>query len=137
LLTDHVFSGGFATSACVFKTKDRKGDLRNMGGKKKETKEKPLEKMTAKELREVGKQIPEITGVYGMNKAELVSAIKKARGITEDLPKKSDSSVREIKKKIKALKTAREVTINDNDHKMAEIYQRRINKLKKKTRRAD
>jgi protein-arginine kinase activator protein McsA len=137
LLTDHVFSGGFAASACVFKTKDRKGDLRNMGGKKKETKEKPLEKMTAKELREVGKQIPEITGVYGMNKAELVSAIKKARGITEDLPKKSDSSVREIKKKIKALKTAREVTLNDNDHKMAEIYQRRINKLKKKTRRAD
>jgi protein-arginine kinase activator protein McsA len=137
LLTDHVFSGGFEASACVFKTKDRKGDLRNMGGKKKETKEKPLEKMTAKELREVGKQIPEITGVYGMNKAELVSAIKKARGITEDLPKKSDSSVREIKKKIKALRTAREVTINDNDHKMAEIYRRRINKLKKKTRRAD
>ena len=108
-----------------------------MAKKVKAIKEKPLEKMTAKELREVGKQISEITGVYGMNKAELVSAIKKARGITEDLPKKSDSSVREIKKKIKAIKTAREVTINNNDYKMAEIYQRRINKLKKKTRRAD
>lgn len=108
-----------------------------MAKKVKAIKEKPLEKMTAKELREIGKQLPEITGVYGMNKAELISAIKKAKGITEDLPKKSDSSVREIKKKIKALKTARESTINDNDHKMAEIYQRRINKLKKKTRRAD
>jgi len=107
-----------------------------MGGKKKETKEKPLEKMTAKELREVGKQLPDITGVYGMNKAELVSAIKKARGITEDLPKKSDSSVREIKKKIKTFKAEREATLNDNDHKMAKIYRRRINKLKKKTRRA-
>jgi protein-arginine kinase activator protein McsA len=107
-----------------------------MGKKVKAIKEKPLEKMTAKELREVGKQIPEITGVYGMNKAELVSAIKKARGITEDLPKKSDSSVREIKKKIKALKAVREATLNENDHKMAEIYRRRINKLKKKTRRA-
>jgi hypothetical protein len=137
LLTDYVFSGGFAASACAFKTKDRKGDLQNMAKKVKAIKEKPLEKMTAKELREIGKQLPEITGVYGMNKAELVSAIKKAKGITEDLPKKSDSSVREIKKKIKALKTARESTINDNDHKMAEIYQRRINKLKKKTRRAD
>jgi len=52
-----------------------------MAVKQKEAKEKPLEKMTAKELRELGKQIPEITGVYGMNKAELVSAIKKARGI--------------------------------------------------------
>ena len=107
-----------------------------MGKKVKEIKEKPLEKMTAKELREVGKQIPEITGVYGMNKAELVSAIKKARGITEDLTKKSDSSVREIKKKIKALKAEREASINNDDHKMAEIYRRRITKLKKKTRKA-
>ena len=107
-----------------------------MGGKKKEAKEKPLEKMTAKELREVGKQIPEMTGVYGMNKPELISAIKKARGITEDLPKKSDSSVREIKKKIKTLKSEREAVLSSNDNKMAKIYRRRITKLKKKTRRA-
>ncbi len=107
-----------------------------MGGKKKETKEKPLEKMTAKELREVGKQIPELTGVHGMNKAELISAIKKARGIIEDLPKKTDSSVREIKKKIKTLKTEREAALNNNDNKMAKIYRRRITRLKKKTRRA-
>jgi Rho termination factor, N-terminal domain len=107
-----------------------------MGGKKKETKEKPLEKMTAKELREVGKQIPELTGVHGMNKAELISAIKKARGITEDSVKKSDSSVREIKKKIKKLKTEREAALNNNDNKMAKIYRRRITRLKTKTRRA-
>ena len=107
-----------------------------MGGKKKETKEKPLEKMTAKELREIGKQIAEITGVYGMNKPELISAIKKARGITEASIKKSDSSVREIKKKIKTLKTEREAALNSNDNKMAKIYRRRITRLKKKTRRA-
>ena len=107
-----------------------------MGVKKKETKEKPLEKMTAKELRDVGKQLPEITGVYGMNKAELVSAIKKARGIEEAVGKKTDTSVREIKKKIKALKTEREMAINNKDEKMAKIYKRRISKLKKKTRRA-
>jgi protein-arginine kinase activator protein McsA len=107
-----------------------------MGGKKKEAKEKPLEKMTAKELREIGKQIPEITGVYGMNKPELISTIKKARGITEDLAKKTDSSVREIKKKIKTLKAEREATIKSDDRKMAKIYRRRITKLKKKTRRA-
>ena len=107
-----------------------------MGVKKKEAKEKPLEKMTAKELREVGKQLPEITGVYGMNKAELISAIKKAKGIEEDVGKKTDTSVREIKKKIKALKTEREMAINNKDEKMAKIYRRRISKLKKKTRRA-
>jgi len=107
-----------------------------MSVKKKEAKEKPLEKMTAKELREVGKQLPEITGVYGMNKAELISAIKKARGIEEAVGKKTDTSVREIKKKIKALKTEREMAINNKDEKMAKVYKRRISKLKKKTRRA-
>lgn len=106
-----------------------------MGGKKKEAKEKPLEKMTAKELREVGKQIPEITGVYGMNKAELISAIKKARGIIEDTKVTSDASVREIKSKIKSLKANRENALDNNDKKMADIYRRRIIKLKKKTRR--
>jgi hypothetical protein len=107
-----------------------------MGVKKKEAKEKPLEKMTAKELREVGKQLPEIVGVYGMNKAELVSAIKKARGITEDTSTTPDASIREIKKKIISLKANRESALNDNDKKMADIYRRRIIKLKKKTRRA-
>ena len=107
-----------------------------MGVKKKEAKEKPLEKMTAKELRDVGKQLPEITGVYGMNKAELISAIKKAKGIEEDVGKKTDASVREIKKKIKALKTEREMAVNNKDKKMAKIYRRQISKLKKKTRRA-
>ncbi len=107
-----------------------------MGAKNKEAKEKPLEKMTAKELRELGKQIPEITGVYGMNKAELISAIKRARGIEEDTKTTSDASVREIKKKIKALKADREKALNNNDKKMADIYRRRITKLKKKTRRA-
>ncbi|MEJ2658224.1 MAG: Rho termination factor N-terminal domain-containing protein [Desulfobacterales bacterium] len=107
-----------------------------MGGKKKEAKEKPLEKMTAKELREVGKQIPEIIGVHGMNKAELISAIKKARGIEEVAKTTSDASVREIKKKIKSLRAEREAALNNNDKKMADIYRRRITKLKKKTRRA-
>ena len=107
-----------------------------MAKKKKEVKAKPLEKMTAKELRELGKEIPEITGVYGMNKAELISAIKKARGIIEESPKMKDVSVREIKKKIKALKVEREAALENNDMKMADIYQRRISRLKKKTRRA-
>lgn len=106
-----------------------------MGVKKKEVKEKPLEKMTAKELREVGKQIPEIIGVYGMNKPELISAIKKSRGIIEDTTATPDASVREIKKKIKLLKANRENALDKDDQKMADIYRRRILKLKKKTRR--
>jgi len=107
-----------------------------MGGKKKEAKEKPLEKMTAKELRETAMTIPEITGVHGMNKTELISGIKKARGIEEKDSKKKDSSVRDIKKKIKALKKERTAALEQHDDKMAAIYRRRISRLKKKTRRA-
>jgi len=107
-----------------------------MGAKKKETKEKPLDKMTAKELRELAKEIPEITGVYGMNKLELITAVKKVRGIEEKPGKQADSSVREIKKTIKKLKMARESALSTNDKKMATIYRRRITRLKKKTRRA-
>ena len=108
-----------------------------MGEKKKEVKEKPLEKMTAKELRELGKKTPDITGVYGMNKPELISAIKKARGIEEDTKKTSSASVREIKKKIKEFRAKRMAALESNDNKMAEIYRRRITQLKKKTRKAD
>ncbi len=107
-----------------------------MGGKKKEVKEKPLEKMTATELRDIAKEIPEVSGVHGMNKPELLSAIKKARGIEEGPAQKKSGSVRELKKKIKVLKVQREKAVDSEDDKMAAIYRRRITRLKKKTRRA-
>ncbi len=108
-----------------------------MGGKeKKEAKEKPLEKMTATELRDVAKEIPDITGAHGMNKPELISAIKKARGIEEDKTKKNDTSIREIKSAIKALKAKRAEALEAKDKKTATILKRRISRLKRKTRKA-
>ena len=65
-----------------------------------------------------------------------MNAIKRARGIKEDPGKTGDSSVREIKKRIKALKADREAAIDNDDMKMANIIKRRISRLKKKTRRA-
>jgi uncharacterized protein YunC (DUF1805 family) len=113
-----------------------KGDLLFMGSQKKEAKEKPLEKMTAKELREVAIEMSEIKGVHGMNKSELINAIKLAKGIEIESGKKTDSKVREIKTKIKEFKAKRETLLESNDNKMAAIYKRRIIKLKKKTRKA-
>lgn len=106
-----------------------------MGSKKKAVKEKPLDKMTAKELRGLAKEIPGITGAHGMNKPELISAIKSARGIAEAPPKKSDSSVRELKVKIKALKAKRVAALESDNAKISLIFRKRIAKLKKKTRR--
>jgi hypothetical protein len=107
-----------------------------MGGKKKEAKEKPLEKMTATELRELAKDIPEITGAHGMNKPELVAAIKQARGIEDTHKKKSRGSVREIKAKIQQLKKDRAAALEAQDARRAMICKRMISRLKKKTRRA-
>jgi hypothetical protein len=101
---------------------------------KTDTKEKPLEKMTANELREAAKEIPEITGVHGMNKSELVSSIKKARGI-EEKAKKTSGTVRVIKKKIKGLLVQKEEALKANDKKMTQILKKKISRMKKKTRR--
>jgi len=106
-----------------------------MSNKKKEDKEKPLDKMTVKELREMAKEIPDIVGVHGMNKPELLAEIKKAKGIVEETVKKTNASVREIKAKLKKLRDERAAR-ESLDKKTAAIYRKRINRLKKKTRRA-
>jgi hypothetical protein len=108
-----------------------------MGKKdKKEQKEKPLDRMTAKELRETALKIPEITGVHAMNKIELLAAIKEARGIVEVKAEKSDVSVREMKKKIQALKAQKAEATANQETSRVRILRRRVSRLKKKTRRA-
>jgi len=102
----------------------------------KAAKEKPLEKMTAKELREVAGEIAEITGAHGMNKDELVSAIKKSRGIAETTTRKKSANIRQMKQSIQALKGKRADALAAKDAKQATILKRRISRLKKQIRRA-
>jgi len=102
----------------------------------KTEKEKPLEKSTAKELREIALKLQEISGVHGMNKVELISAIKKSRGIEDNFDKKNDNTVRKTKKKIKELKLKHKSAVETDNTKMSTIYKKRILRLKKKTRRA-
>ncbi|UCD77153.1 MAG: Rho termination factor N-terminal domain-containing protein [Desulfobacterales bacterium] len=107
-----------------------------MSAEKVETKEKALEKMTVKDLRELAKDIPQIVGVHGMKKEELIVAIKEAKGIVDEPVKKADASVQELKQKIKGYKAQRQAALEAKDKKMATIYKRRIARLKKKSRRA-
>lgn len=107
-----------------------------MGSKKKEDKEKPLEKMTSKELRELAMGIEGITGAHGMNKEELLSQIRKARGIEEPAGKKSDAGVRDLKMKVRELKVKHSGAVESENERMAGIYRKRMIRLKKKTRRA-
>jgi sulfite reductase alpha subunit-like flavoprotein len=107
-----------------------------MGKKQKEKKEKPLDKMTAKELRELALSTGDIIGVHGMNKAELIAAIKQVRGIVDEKAKKKDFDVRGLKVKIRALKDKHQKAIEAGNAKLADSFRRRISNLKKKTRRA-
>lgn len=105
--------------------------------KNKETKEKPLEKLTAKELREMALGMDAgIVGVHAMNKAELISAIKEAKGITEEKSRKTDIDVRSLKAKIKELQEKRVQAKEAGNRKIADMLRRRISNLKKRTRRA-
>jgi hypothetical protein len=106
--------------------------------------EKPLDKMTAKELRELAAGMAEITGAHGMKKDELLAAIKKAKGIEETAPVKKNKAttapsgpltVKEMKAKIVQLRGEQEEIRRAGDRKQLEIMRRRISRLKKSSRR--
>ena len=111
-----------------------------------EKKEKPLEKMTATELREMALGLPGIEGVHAMKKEELITAIRAAKGIPEPEPKKEKKmvakkekvvlTVAQLKQKVKELRAKREELLQQRNLEMAEILRKRISRLKKKTRRA-
>ena len=106
--------------------------------------EKALEKMTAKELREVAAGIPEITGAHGMKKDELLSAIMKAKGLKAPAPAKKKTvqtspsgpmTVKEMKAKIAQLRKDQEALRQTGDRRQINSLRRRINRLKKRSRR--
>ena len=109
---------------------------------------KPLDKMTVAELREVAKEeIPGLTGVTGMKKDQLLEAIKESRGIGDEPPKstkkkvktagpKKEMSIKEMKLEIIRLREEREAFRQESDKKKLEIIRRRINRLRKKTRKS-
>ena len=100
-----------------------------------ESKEKPLDKMTVKELREIARDIPDLKGVHAMHKQDLLDAVKAHRGIADAKPKKASRSVREIKKQIRELKAKKQALAAEKNRKQSDILRRQISRLKKKTRR--
>jgi hypothetical protein len=108
-----------------------------MGTKERqEKKEKPLDRMTAKELREMALQIQGIVGVHAMNKAELIAAIKEAKGIVEEKKRQTTTDVRSIKQKIRELREQKKALKEGGEKGEVTTLRRRISRLKKKTRRA-
>ncbi|MDX1775424.1 MAG: hypothetical protein R3297_02470 [Desulfobulbales bacterium] len=110
--------------------------------------DKPLDKMTVVELREAAKEeVPGITGVTGMKKEQLLDIVREARGIKDETPVKKPKkkktagprkkmTVKEMKQEIVRLRTEREALRKEGDRKKLEIIRRRINRLKKMSRKA-
>ena len=116
--------------------------------KKNEHKEdKPLEKMTVKDLKEIALEIPhdhDKVAVRDMKKDELVAFISETRGIVVEKPVKKKVPVKakkvaltkaEIKQKIKTLKQDKKAAQGAKKKDKADILRRRINKLKKQSRK--
>jgi hypothetical protein len=112
---------------------------RKIMGKKerKEKKEKPLDKMTATELRKYALDLGEISGVHGMNKEELLGAIKQVKGIKDEGKQSEKVSMRDLKEKAAALR-AQKLSANAAGESQAKIniLRKKANRLKKRTRKA-
>jgi len=95
---------------------------------------KPLEKMTAKELRALCiEKLPMITGASGKEKDQLVAEIKEVFGIVdEEQVSPYKKQIHEIKRQIRALRVKKSET---EDRTQRDRLRRQITKLKKRTRR--
>ena len=110
-----------------------------------EKKEKPLEKLTAKELREMAVGLPGIEGAHAMKKEELITAIRTAKGIPEPEEKKERKAFvkkpkasltrGELKKKVKDLRAKHREALEQQNWKAAAILKKKISRTKKMTRR--
>ena len=105
--------------------------------------EKSIDRMTSIELREIAKDIPGVEGVHAMKKEQLLEIIKEARGIKDEKPVKKtekaspgkEVSVKQLKEKIVRLKTEKATAREEKDSNKVDVLRRRINRLKKQTRK--
>ncbi|MBI5252270.1 MAG: transcription termination factor Rho [Desulfomonile tiedjei] len=108
-----------------------------MAGKKKEEKEKkekPLENWTIKELREEALKSGEVQGVHGMNKEELLTEVRKAKGVPEP-GKAKGQGVRELKAKVQELRQKRDEEREQGASKLRlTVLRKKIAKIKRLTK---
>jgi len=94
---------------------------------------KELEKMTVVKLREEALKHPEITGVHGKNKAQLMDELAPLMGIQKPLvhlAKKVVQTKDELKHTIHELKAKRDKLLQAHDHKGLHQVRREMHHLK-------
>ena len=121
-------------------TKKEEGQEKTLEDKLKEGRE--LDRMTAPDLRELAIKIEGVTGVHAMKKDELLRIIKEARGIPDEEKVKRAKkekviglTLKELKTKVRHLKVEKTAAREAKDSKKVDILRRRINRLKKRTKK--
>jgi hypothetical protein len=101
---------------------------------------KDLEKMTVLKLREEALKFPQIEGVHGKNKEQLMDEIAKALGIEKPHAHFAEKIVHtkaDLKHKIQALKTERDKLLEGHDHKKLHEVRREMHELKHEIRKLE
>ena len=121
-------------------TKKEDSQEKSLEDKLKEGRE--LDRMTAPDLREIAIKIEGVTGVHAMKKDELLRIIKQARGIPdEEQVKRAEKvkavglTVKQLKTKVRHLRAEKTAAREAKDSKRVDILRRRINRLKKRTKK--
>jgi hypothetical protein len=111
--------------------------------KKEPNADKPLEKMTVKELREIAINLPHVQAVHDMKKEEIIAFIRKARGIRDEAPARKKKKIvklkmakPELKARIRGLQGLKMQALEEKRGKEVRILRRRISRLRKKSRKA-
>ena len=95
---------------------------------------RPLEKMTVKELREIGLLVPTMVGVHSMKKAELVEQLTSVYGLETDT-KREIEGIGDLKARIREFKALKAEALESGDKNRINMYRRKISRLKKHTRK--
>ena len=101
---------------------------------------KDLEKMTVLKLREEALKFPEIEGVHGKNKEQLMDELAKALGIEKPHVRFAEKSVHtksDLKHKIQELKSERDKLLHAQDHTKLHDVRREMHKLKHEIRKIE
>ena len=101
---------------------------------------KDLEKMTVLKLREEALKFPEIEGVHGKNKEQLMDELAKALGIEKPhvhFTEKIVHTKSDLKHKILELKSERDKLLQGHDHEKLHDVRREMHKLKHEIRKIE
>ena len=101
---------------------------------------KDLEKMTVVKLREEALKFPEIEGVHGKNKGQLMDELANALGIEKPQVRFSEKVVHtksDLKHRIHELKVERDKSLAAHDHRKLHEVRREMHSLKHTIRKIE